>query len=424
MSRDWHDPQVDALLERLGLTADNPRELLNLPEGQFSEALAEAVLQASAAVAPDVRDGLRRDAADMRQRRRAARASFEQELHVIWQETLDELQALIEAARDSGELFHERVGADAAADEDITYAVLLRLHARGCRMAEESFVLLQAGFGQAAMARWRSLHELTVCGMFIYRYGDRAAQPYLDHDAVVSLAAMNEHEKLRVDGRLHGEPLIDADEREHLEQVVASLREQYGRSFMRAYGWAAPALRVTRPNIEPNFADIENEVELDQLRPWYRMANHAVHGGPKGITWTPDLSAHRQGDSLLAGPGFDGLADPAECVAISLVQATINLLMLSPGLDDILVMRTLLLMSEDVANAGLVCERDSTARSRTAPSNRQHHRRRDPRSQRSTAPRSAYQASAGPLTELVPFSTCTAAPCEQTLVQHLRGRAR
>jgi hypothetical protein len=352
--RDWRDPELGALLDRL--VADDPRRLLELSEGEFAAVFSEAVSEATKTAAPRVRDSLRKDAADMRERRRAGRAEFEQMLRFIWREALEELEALIEAARDSGDMFHERVGQYGAADEDVVYDVLLRFHARACRMAEEALVLVQAGFGQAAMTRWRSLHELTVCGMFISRHGEAAAEPYLRHEAVASLEAMREHDELLLTGRLEGRP-FDAADRDRLEAEVASLRQRYGKAFTKTYGWAAPALQLKRgTSFEPSFKDIEKDVELDHLRPWYRMANHAVHGAPKGITWTPDLFSPLQSDGvLLAGPGFNGLADPIQCVAMSLVQATINVLLLSPGVNDILVMRTLLLMSDDVAGAAVMC---------------------------------------------------------------------
>jgi hypothetical protein len=69
----------------------------------------------------------------------------------------------------------------------------------------------------------------------------------------------------------------------------------------------------------------------------------------------PDLYAPLQGeDVVLAGPGLDGLQDLLQCVASSLVQVTVSLLLVSPGLQDIVVLRTLLLMADDVSAATLL----------------------------------------------------------------------
>jgi hypothetical protein len=45
--------------------------------------------------------------------------------------------------------------------------VMARLHASACLVAFEILTLLQAGHAQAALARWRTLHETAVTALFI-----------------------------------------------------------------------------------------------------------------------------------------------------------------------------------------------------------------------------------------------------------------
>jgi hypothetical protein len=106
------------------------------------------------------------------------------------------------------------------------------------------------------------------------------------------------------------------------EETVDRLRERYGKAYLGAYGWAAAALAAhgTQFSKPATFADIERDVELDHMRPWYRMASHPTHANPKGITFTPDVLPSRP--VLLAGPSATGLAAAGECALVSLCQVT------------------------------------------------------------------------------------------------------
>jgi hypothetical protein len=121
---------------------------------------------------------------------------------------------------------------------------------------------------------------------------------------------------------------------------------QFGDAFRGSYGWAASALKKSGPT----FRDVEQDVKLDSLSPYYRFASHNVHANPKGLTVKLGLGPDR-GKVLLAGPSNTGLADPAQCTALSLLQTTSALLGTRPSLDFIVVMKVLIMLQTQIARA-------------------------------------------------------------------------
>ena len=86
-------------------------------------------------------------------------------------------------------------------------------------------------------------------------------------------------------------------------------------------GWHQK-LRKTHPSI----SDIEEQVGLENMRPYYRMASDNVHANSHGSYSRIGLSQSLHDDEmLLAGASSMGLADPGHSTAISLNQVTSNL---------------------------------------------------------------------------------------------------
>ena len=132
------------------------------------------------------------------------------------------------------------------------------------------------------MARWRALHEVVVVSLFI-GHDEDAAERYRLHEAVESLRAAHQYRKHT--DRLGLEPLADV-ELAKLEADVAALKKRFGQDYSETYGWAAKKLQ--KPGRSVNLHRIEEAVELDHFRPYYRLASHSVHANPKGVFFSPD----------------------------------------------------------------------------------------------------------------------------------------
>lgn len=349
---------VFAGLPRVLLAELGEERVLELAEepGRLEAVFYDVISEATETAAHELEDRLKRDGPEMLARRRAETRGFEERLARRWARAFDLAEMVMVIAYEAGEAFNEKHRFKAEADNDLTFAVLVRLHARACRIAEEVLTLLKAGFGQAALARWRVLHEVAVVSSFISRHDRDTAERYLLHENIESRRAMEELQA-RVD-RLDAEPIAEEELRE-TKETVDELVSRYGNKYAAPYGWAHKALVEEDPKYAKEritFSVIEKVVSLDHLRPYYRMASHGTHANPKGILFTPDL-LNGEPEVLLAGPGSTGLADPGQCALISLNLVTATLLMYRTGESAPLVLTALLRLVDEAANAYVETQR-------------------------------------------------------------------
>ena len=177
------------------------------------------------------------------------------------------------------------------------------------------------------------------------------AERYRLHEAPESLRAARQY-KHHTD-RLGLEPL-EEEEIVMLERDVAMLDDRFGCGYSADYGWAAKRLRRTRGKV--TFGQIEEAAQLGHFRPYYRFASHNVHANPKGVFFR--LGLIEQFGTLLAGASNYGLADPGQNTAISLGQATTALTSLEPTLDDIVALKVVLLMMNQIPESFARVQRD------------------------------------------------------------------
>ncbi len=337
---------LNAIVDRVltQLVEEHGEEWVVERSDRLQAAFGRAVETALSDATPLVKD-LKAAAPAMLEERRRGRREYREMIEEHWAAAFDLYEVVLrigfEAGTDFGETRAERLG------EGRVFGVLTRLHARGCRIAEEILVLLKNGYGQGALARWRTLHEVTCVARFIARHGEAVAEQYLLHDMVESWRATREYE--RCAPALGYEPLAEG-ELDEVSQQVEVLVERFGTRFTAQYGWAAEALeREVEARGLSGFAAIEKVVELDHLRAHYRFASHPTHGNPKGVLFNPDFS----GDGVLAGPSPEGLADPGHCALISLTQLTTTLLGLDTGPSMPLVIGAMLRLGDKAGDAFL-----------------------------------------------------------------------
>lgn len=241
---------------------------------------------------------------------------------------------MIALALEAGDDFNSEFRPAASTAGDALFEALTRLHARACQIGAEIHALLSLGYADGAHARWRSLHEVSAVASFLSSEGIDVAERYLLHVGVESHKAASLYQ--RYASRLGYEPFTDRELRD-MADISDRLVTRFGPEFAIDYGWAAQALG----NPKPTFADIERAVELQHLRPFYRMASHNIHANPKGVLFR--LGLYPEGENmLLAGPSTAGLADPGHSAAISLGQITITLLTSRPNLDRLVTSKILL----------------------------------------------------------------------------------
>ncbi|MFC2078928.1 DUF5677 domain-containing protein [Candidatus Bipolaricaulota bacterium] len=267
------------------------------------------------------------------------RRRFRKRLRKRWSRGLDQMKMFLSIAREYGASVNRSVRDDDEFPDKSLRDALTRLHARACQVADEIICLLQDGLADGAMARWRTLHEISVVALFLSAKGENAAQRYIEHQVVESLKAATEYN--RCCEALGYEPISDKEYKELKGKCDEAVR-RYGDGFKEQYGWAVDFMAPCRPTIR----NIEEAAGIEHLRAHYRMASHDVHANPKGIFFKLGLT---DGENLLlAGPSDAGLADPGHMTAVSLLQVSIVMGLLSPNLDSLVVLSVLTRMRDEI----------------------------------------------------------------------------
>lgn len=237
-----------------------------------------------------------------------------------WGEALDLLYGLLVAAREIGDGLERKLREDAGEDGmALTSAALVLLHARACLTASEIHALLSTGHGQGARARWRTLHETAVCIAVIGAAPPEIAERFLLHADVE--AYKDARARASVAERNGWEP-SDPKELAALKERRDIAVARYGQEFAGDWMWAAP-LFDDPERVKPWM--LEKYANLDHLRPFVRTANHLVHAGSSSAAFVQ--MNFRGYVSLLTGPTNVGLAEPGSATAVSLMQATTQLML-------------------------------------------------------------------------------------------------
>lgn len=270
--------------------------------------------------------------------------SFNKNLQQAWGNAIDILEMLYHLAVEAGDTFNQYLGTKGVKENNFIVDALTRLHARGCQVTAEIMLLLRNGFADGAHARWRTLHEIAVITYFIAKHGNDLAERYLCHAAVESYKASLKYQE-------HCEALgyhkLTEEEMIKIREKYRYYLNKYGGNYRRPYGWASLALGKNNPAI----ADIEADVGLAHMRPYYKMASHNIHANPQGIFFRLGLIPE-SGDILLTGPSNLGFSDPGHCAAISLLQITMNLLTtIEPNLDRLVILNILMVLEKEIGYA-------------------------------------------------------------------------
>lgn len=296
-------------------------------------------------IVEEILNTLKDSASEMLKERRSSSAGFVGRNICRWEDGFNLLEMLLVIAIESAEDYNASYRPKAAKSGNIVFDVLIRLQARACHISSEILCLLKNGYSDGAHARWRALHEVVATAYFIDKHGKDAAEHYLAHEVVVSYKGMLQHNKYA--DRLNEEPFTNTELRDSKLQYDRAI-DKYGANFKNASGWASKFLGTANPN----FAQIESDVALDHMRPYYRWASQNVHASVKGIRNPLGLCEATE-DILLVGQSDSGMTDPAHCTAISLTQITSLLLNSKPNLDSIVISKVLLTISREIGEAFL-----------------------------------------------------------------------
>lgn len=280
----------------------------DLIQGELSDNLRDTLIEMAPAMAADHVE---------------VRGHVERVQKEIWGSVFDLVEAVVVASAELGERIHLADIRAAARENDLVFESNTRLHARAIRIANEILVLMRAGYATGAMARVRALQENVFVALFIRQEGQETAERFLLHQHASSYASAIELNRFA--SRLNEEP-IPAEEVAEMQASRDQLRKQFDEPcYDGDYGWALSALgrpcsaawhaaNPDRKRCRVTFAQVEKHVDLEQYRPYYRLAGLGIHTSSKSLYW--DLGLDWDDDAIiLFGPSMGGFSDPAAMTA-------------------------------------------------------------------------------------------------------------
>jgi Family of unknown function (DUF5677) len=256
---------------------------------------------------------------------------FKKRLEDRWGKPLGKLRMLLAIVMEWAQGFYERRRRVSGGRLSHLDDVMLRLHVRACQVTGEIIVLLENGYADGAMARWRTLHEITIAAGVIAKFGEELAERYVYYQIVESFSALKAYERNHKD--LGFKPPTKTQSQK-VGKEYAKVIQRFGNKFGEENGWAAHHLKVGERQ-RVTFARLEEEAGDAMMRSPYKMASYNVHASPKGVYFK--LGSLEGSPVLLAGASNAGLTDPAQHTAVSLAEITLLIIGDSPIFDDIVI---------------------------------------------------------------------------------------
>ncbi|WP_170545268.1 DUF5677 domain-containing protein [Ruegeria arenilitoris] len=322
-------------------------ERLVSEEGASSEKVEKFLEHIVSEGAPSLAENLKSGAPEMLSEEHQQTSSFKTRHLERWETPLRLLKVMRRSAQEAGEA-HARSGVPDGV-EPLVFDTLCILHPKALLITNEIICLLEGGFADGALARWRALHEVAVTAMFIASHDGATAQDYRLSAVFSDFKAarkVNEYAD-----RNQMEPFSEA-QIERMRRACDAAEENAGRRLKTDMDWAKPALGLMA-NQKATFFDLEKAVGMDHWRPRFRWAckhNHA------GFTHPNALLGMSESTRLMhqIGPSDSGLADPLHMTAISLLHMTNTFLLAGQHCVGRLVMiATLRCLSDELGEAAL-----------------------------------------------------------------------
>jgi len=372
------DDEPDRTID-ISINDQDMDEILEATKSFYDEGLTSLIAEMRDTAAKRLVKRLKRDWPEQWAWQEHSLEQFRENLEARWGGAFKYLRMMLTISREmGGELLKKRRRSRSRKKQHV-WDVLARLHTRGCQITAEILTLMENGFADGAMARWRTLYEIGVVASLISEHGEELAKRYLDHEAVEAKRALDIYQKYH--SELGFDP-YDEEEAKEVQRRFEELRDQYGKPFTEQYGWAAEHLGIHGRS----FADLEEKAGKASMRSYYKMASYNVHAGTKGIVFRLGLFGR---EGFLAGASNAGFLDPAQNTAFTLTQLTGEFIHREMGFDEQLLMQVLLHLRDQIGPALRKAEKKLEDDER----NYQKERRRIAKKRREK--RASKQASAG-----------------------------
>ena len=254
-------------------------------------------------------------APDMLIDQRKQRDSFERRNHQRWRKAFDLVETIWVSCEELGRDFNKCYRPTAVAEQDYVFEAMTHLHAKAMLVAAEIICLLNGGFADGALTRWRTLYETNVIGCLLRQEGQATALRYLAHSRV---QAWKEAQDVNDDSSV----------RQRLKAQAEYAIKNFGPELERRNGWACAITGQKYPTFE-RLAELAGQTDGKSL---YRHASLHIHSNHRALDELLGM-CEAQEDALLVGPSNSGMVGPLTLAAISMVESTSLFLLTRPNLD-------------------------------------------------------------------------------------------
>ncbi|TFV40767.1 hypothetical protein E4K66_07955 [Bradyrhizobium frederickii] len=334
----WEDGSTESRNIAISFSKDDMARIKLEIDGFIQHEIPSIVGKASEDAANDLLASLKESWPEQQAWEEALVVNFRENLEIRWGKGLNLLRMLLSICREIGQENVRKHRRSKRRRNSALSDVLIRLHARSCQVSGEVIALLENGFADGAMARWRTLHEIGVVAAVLSDFGEEAAERYVAHQAIEVKAAMDEH--IRSHGA-SGSQLIAKRLSTKINRDFEDALKTYGREFASPYGWAAKDLNKKKPI----FPDLETAAGRAVMRFNYKIASYNVHASARGVFFRlSELDA----SGIVAGASNAGLTEPAQNTASALTLVTMLLLGPRWTLEDIVALRVLSKIRDEI----------------------------------------------------------------------------
>lgn len=266
---------------------------------------------------------------------------FESRLQLTWLPAFYSISSVIKIAEETAGEVIDNYMEKCAKEEDnqyfvsLTFDVLLKLYSRSIVLSKEIKMLLQSGFADGAMSRWRSLHECNVYFTILtMNYNDKTFTEDIVHK-FFEYSTIEKYQELNHYRTKDTEFDLEDPQYERIKQDYDEVLKKHGKSFREPYSWVRS---VFPEKVRIYFSDLEKKAGIDHLAIYYKQANYQIHSSPTGLyNSLSNIQDERVKEhGYILGPSNYGLSIPGQLTIISLAQISTSLLLLDSNMDKMI----------------------------------------------------------------------------------------
>lgn len=221
----------------------------------------------------------------------------------------------------------------------------MKLLAKQILLAKEIIYLLEGGFADAALSRWRTAHETKIILLlFLKHFNNEGILTELlirFNDAAI----IEEYKELKNYGRTRQQDNYYKELKSDYHRIL----RMYGDEFRFDYEWARPIFSDHNRRIY--FKDLEKHIRVhDETTSFYQKANYQIHSSPLGTfdsLGTIDLEG-MESPAYIFGPSNLGLRIPGQLEIFTFYECIATYLYLNPSIDNLVYISTLTKLMDEI----------------------------------------------------------------------------